>query len=236
MSKLLKKYGVYLALFAMVAFNSLVTRNFFSLNTCWNIMIQSTTVMFVSLGMTAAIASGGIDISIGPVMALSAIVFARLLDISVMGAFICALALALLCGAMNGFIIARFSIQPMIVTLGMMNMVRGFAELVNDGRTYSFSHPVISNLGFYKVLGVVPIQVLFIIIAVGAMYILIKRTRFGAYVETIGDNPKAARLSGIRISGMMVLIYMLSGFLAGAAGLVEALRMSRQIPLISGFR
>lgn len=87
MSKLLKKYGVYLALFAMVAFNSLVTRNFFSLNTCWNIMIQSTTVMFVSLGMTAAIASGGIDISIGPVMALSAIVFARLLDISVMGAF-----------------------------------------------------------------------------------------------------------------------------------------------------
>lgn len=108
MSKLLKKYGVYLALFAMVAFNSLVTRNFFSLNTCWNIMIQSTTVMFVSLGMTAAIASGGIDISIGPVMALSAIVFARLLDISVMGAFICALALALLCGAMNGFIIARF--------------------------------------------------------------------------------------------------------------------------------
>ena len=236
MSKLLKKYGVYLALFAMVAFNSLVTRNFFSLNTCWNIMIQSTTVMFVSLGMTAAIASGGIDISIGPVMALSAIVFARLLDISVMGAFICALALALLCGAMNGFIIARFSIQPMIVTLGMMNMVRGFAELVNDGRTYSFSHPVISNLGFYKVLGVVPIQVLFIIIAVGSMYILIKRTRFGAYVETIGDNPKAARLSGIRISGMMVLIYMLSGFLAGAAGLVEALRMSAADPINFGLQ
>ena len=190
MSKLLKKYGVYLALFAMVVFNSLVTRNFFSLNTCWNIMIQSTTVMFVSLGMTAAIASGGIDISIGPVMALSAIVFARLLDVSVIGAFISALALAIFCGAVNGFIIARFSIQPMIVTLGMMNMVRGFAELVNDGRTYSFSHPVISNLGFYKVFGLVPIQALFIIMAVGAMYILMKRMRFGVCLLYTSPSPR----------------------------------------------
>lgn len=68
------------------------------------------------------------------------------------------------------------------------------------------------------------------------MYILMKRMRFGVYVETIGDNPKAARLSGIRISGMMVLIYMLSGFLAGAAGLVEALRMSAADPINFGLQ
>ena len=90
----------------------------------------------------------------------------------------------------------------------------------------------------YQILdfGLVPIQALFIIMAVGAMYILMKRMRFGVYVETIGDNPKAARLSGIRISGMMVLIYMLSGFLAGAAGLVEALRMSAADPINFGLQ
>ena len=135
MKGILKKYSVYLALFALIAFNSIFTKNFFSINTCWNIVIQSTTIMLVALGMTVAIASGGIDISIGPVMALSAIVFARLLEPSLVQALAGAVGLALLCGALNGFIIARFSIQPMIVTLGMMNMVRGFAELVNDGRT-----------------------------------------------------------------------------------------------------
>lgn len=232
----LKKYRVYLALAAMVAFNMAVTPNFCSINTLWNIVIQSTTIMLVAMGMTVAIASGGIDISIGPVMALSAIVFARLLDKSPWLAFLSALGLALFCGAVNGFIIARFSIQPMIVTLGMMNTVRGLAELVNDGRTYSFVHPTISNLGFYKLGGVVPIQLVLIAAAVAAMWILIKKMKFGAYVEAMGDNLKAAKLSGVNVFQMLLLVYTLSGLMAGLAGLVETVRMSAADPINFGLQ
>ena len=99
MKVLVKRYNVYLALFLLILFNGIFTNNFLRMNTCWNIVIQCTTIM-------------------------------------------AALAVSVICGLLNGVIIAKFQIQPMIVTLGMMNMVRGFAELMNDGRTYSFHHPV----------------------------------------------------------------------------------------------
>lgn len=236
MKMILKKYSVYIALLALTLFNSIFTKNFFSMNTCWNIVIQSSTIMLVSLSMTVVIASGGIDISIGPIMALSAIVFAKMLEYSLPLALLLSLLLALICGALNGFIIAKFSIQPMIVTLGMMNMVRGFAELVNDGRAYSFMHPVVSDIGFYRIGGSVPIQLLVIIAAVGLMIILIKKMKFGAYVEAMGDNRKAAGLSGVKVSLMLLLIYMLSGGMAGFAGLVEAARMSAADPINFGLQ
>ena len=206
------------------------------MNTCWNIVIQCTTIMLVSLGMTVVIASGGIDISIGPIMALAAIVFARMLEYSALYAVLAALAVSVICGLLNGVIIAKFQIQPMIVTLGMMNMVRGSAELMNDGRTYSFHHPVFSELGYYRIGGEIPIQLLIIVIAIVLMYLLMKKMRFGAYVEAMGDNRKAARLAGVKVSGMLILIYILSGFLAGVAGLVEAMRMSAADPINFGLQ
>lgn len=231
-----KRYTVYIALLVLVLFNGIFTKNFWSINTLWNLVIQSSTVMLVALGMTVAIASGGIDISIGPIMALSAIVFAKMLDKSLTLALVSALILAVVCGTVNGFVIAKFSIQPMIVTLGMMNMVRGLAELVNDGRTYSFVHPVISDLGFYKIGGVIPIQLMVIIVVVAIMFALIKKTRFGTYVEAMGDNRKAARLSGVNVTGILILVYILSGFLAGTAGLVETIRMSAADPINFGLQ
>lgn len=236
MRKWCKRYAVYIALLVLVLMNGIFTKNFWSINTMWNIVIQSSTIMLVALGMTVVIASGGIDISIGPIMALSAIVFAKLLDSSLLMAFVSALFLSVVCGAANGFLIAKFSIQPMIVTLGMMNMVRGLAELVNDGRTYSFVHPVVSDLGFYKLGGVVPVQLFMIMIVVAVMFILIKKTRFGMYVEAMGDNRKAAGLSGVKVSGILILVYILSGFLAGAAGLVETVRMSAADPINFGLQ
>lgn len=236
MKELLKKYNVYLALLLLIILNSIITPNFLNINTPWNIIIQGTTIMLVSLGMTVAIASGGIDISIGPIMALSAIVFARLLEKSLLMALVCALVLAIACGCLNGLIIARFSIQPMIVTLGMMNMVRGFAELVNDGRTYSFMHPVISELAFFRIGGLIPIQLLVNVVAITVMYLLVKKMRFGAYVEALGDNPKAAKLSGIRVARLLIGIYTLNGLMSGLAGLVEATWMSAADPINFGLQ
>ena len=236
MKVLVKRYNVYLALFLLILFNGIFTNNFLRMNTCWNIVIQCTTIMLVSLGMTVVIASGGIDISIGPIMALAAIVFARMLEYSALYAVLAALAVSVICGLLNGVIIAKFQIQPMIVTLVMMNMVRGSAELMNDGRTYSFHHPVFSELGYYRIGGEIPIQLLIIVIAIVLMYLLMKKMRFGAYVEAMGDNRKAARLAGVKVSGMLILIYILSGFLAGVAGLVEAMRMSAADPINFGLQ
>ena len=236
MKVLVKRYNVYLALFLLILFNGIFTNNFLRMNTCWNIVIQCTTIMLVSLGMTVVIASGGIDISIGPIMALAAIVFARMLEYSALYAVLAALAVSVICGLLNGVIIAKFQIQPMIVTLGMMNMVRGSAELMNDGRTYSFHHPVFSELGYYRIGGEIPIQLLIIVIAIVLMYLLMKKMRFGAYVEAMGDNRKAARLAGVKVSGMLILIYILSGFLAGVAGLVEAMRMTAADPINFGLQ
>lgn len=221
-----KKYGALAVLILLVIGNSIFTPNFAKVDTMWNILIQVSTVMLVSLGLTIVISSGGIDISVGSMMAIAAIVVAKSLDLGVLPAILIALLVVASFGILIGFLIAHFKIQPIIVTLTFMIAGRGIAQVINNAQLLNFMEPKFSYLGLHRFWGVLPIQVVILVIAVGIVYFVMKRMTFGQYVQAMGDNHKASRLAGINTFLTTLFIYALSASFAGLAGLLETARLS----------
>ena len=223
---LFNKYATPILLVLLISFNAVFTPNFANVNTMWNILIQMTTILLTALGMTLVIASGGIDISVGSIMAISSIVTARTLGFGVLQAIICGLLVSALCGLFIGLIIARFKIQPIIVTLPMMIGIRGIAQVINNSQLLNFDNPAFSFIGTYRFVGNVPIQVLIMTIIASAVYFIANKMSFGRYVQAMGDNYKASRLTGINTFLVTIGIYMTSATLAGFAGIIETARLS----------
>jgi galactofuranose transport system permease protein len=224
--ELTRKYGALAVLIISILVNSILTPNFANINTVWNILIQVSTVMLVALGMTVVISSGGIDISVGAIMALASITGAKLLGLGVFPAILIALLFAACFGAFSGFMVAHFRIQPIIITLTLMISVRGVAQVMNNSQLLNFTEPKFSYFGLHRFFGVIPIQVVIMAIAIGIIYFVIKKMTFGRYVEAMGDNYHASRLSGINTFMTTIAIYALSAAMAGGAGLLETARLS----------
>jgi len=222
----LKKYGVGLALVVLIVLNCVITPNFMSVNNMWNIVIQSSTVMLVALGMTIVIATGGIDISVGSIMALSSVAFVHFLPHGVWVSLVAAIVVALFFGFVNGGVAAFFRIEPLIVTLATMIMIRGIAQLITDGRVVGFIHTEFTQIGYYRIGGIVPIQLVIVAVAIVVVYFLLKKMTFGRYVEAIGDNRKAAQLAGINIHVTLIWVYVIAALMAGFAGIMETARLS----------
>lgn len=222
----LKKYGVGVALLALIVLNMIFTPNFMSANNMWNIIIQSSTTMIIALGMTIVIATRGMDLSVGSVMALTSVVFVMLLDMGIVVALLGAIIVAVLAGVLNGGIIAYFKIEPLIITLATMITIRGVAQLLTDGRVISFSNTTLTDFAYYRVGGIIPIQLIIVLAAILLVSALVKKMTFGRYVEAIGDNLKAARLSGINVSLTLLSVYILVAVMAGIGGMMETARLA----------
>jgi ribose transport system permease protein len=184
--------------------------------------------MFVALGMTLVIASGGIDISVGAIMAIAGSVTAKLI---VSGAglalsFTAGLLAACLCGAFNGIMVARFRIQPIVITLILMIGGRGLAQIILGELFISFYDTPFAALGSLTVGRIIPVQIVVMAAGVAIMAFLVNGMKFGRSVEAIGDNSRAARLSGINIPVVLLQVYVACGLLAGVAGIVEAARIN----------
>ena len=163
-SKYIIENGSLIFLILMLIFNCIVTPNFLNINTFWNLVIQSSTVILVAMGMTFVISSGGIDISVGSIMAISGMIAARLLpEVGAIPAILISLFTGIIFGLLNGFIISTFDIQPIIVTLGVMISGRGIAKIIGDGNILSISDNSFSNLAMTRIVGI-PIQLLYVII------------------------------------------------------------------------
>lgn len=230
--ELFQKYGALMALVFLLAMNCLITPNFMSVNTLWNIMIQGSTVLLLSLGMTAVIATGGIDISIGSIMGLSAMVLAKILfnHGGILEAVLLAIVVSAFVGLINGFIISFFKLQPMIVTLAFMTAIRGAAQLVNDGVIIQLARPDFTQIAYLRLGGVIPVQFVIIVVAVGLMYFLVTKMSFGRYIQAMGDNTKAASLAGVNTTLITILVYVLSATMAGIGGIVETARITAADP------
>jgi ribose transport system permease protein len=223
---LFAKYGAVAMLIVILAFNSLITPNFFAVGTIWNIVIQSSTIVLTGMGMTMVIASNGIDISIGSVMAIASMVAAKSLPLGVFPAIVAGLAAAAGVGLFTGFIVAKFKIQPIIVTLTVMIAGRGVAQVINDAMLLNFNNPGFSALGTGRLFGVLPIQLFLVAGVVCIVYFIMQRTTLGQYIQSVGDNLSAARLAGVRTVRTFILVYVMSAVLAGLAGLIETARLS----------
>lgn len=218
-------YGALIALILLVLFNVIFTPNFATANNFFNILLQVSTTVLVAIGMTTVIATGGIDLSVGSIMAIASALAATTLDRGVGLAVLLALVIALGVGALNGALISGFSIQPIIVTLATLITGRGVAQVMSQGgQLISFNNPTFEYLGKGNV-GPVPFQVLVMIIVVAAAIFVMRATSFGRYVVAVGGNEAAARLAGIKVNRTKIAVYALSGLLAGLAGLIETARL-----------
>jgi len=229
MGEFLVQYGALLALGLLVAFNLAFTPNFVSWQTLNVNLTQVAGIVIVATGMTLVIATGGIDLSVGSLMAISGalaplIFLGNILPMPwpAMGvalAFVVPVLVAGLFGAFNGFLITHFRIQPIIATLVLFIAGRGIAQVVTNGNLQPFRNPEFQMIGLGRVLGV-PVQVILMLVIVTAAWWMIRRTLLGRQILAVGGNEKAARLSGVPVNRVKMLVYVFSGLCAGIAGLI----------------
>lgn len=224
--KLLSKYGVFIALTLLLFLNVAITPNFLSIKTLWNLIIQSSVVMLIALGMTIVISTGGIDISVGSTMALCGVVLTSIMNKSIFLAVIFTILTGLIAGILNGLIIQHFKIQSIIVTLATMTSLRGIAQALTKGKIIEISNEGFSSFSHYKVFSKIPIQLFIVVIAVLIIYIVVKKTPFGRHVEAIGGSYKAAETSGVNIFKVVLLTYGICGAFAGCGAVLDAARLS----------
>lgn len=229
------RYGTFVAFLALILFNIAVTPNFLSWQTLNVNLTQVATIVIVATGMTLVIATGGIDLSVGSLMAIAGalapmIFMGQFFEVQNM-AFAVALALILpvavasLFGLFNGLLVTRFSIQPIIATLVLFIAGRGIAQVMTNGNLQVFRNEGFQFIAMGRIAGVPAQVVLMIVIAVLASA-MIRYTVIGRQIIAVGGNEKAARLTGIPVKRVKLFVYMISGALAGLAGLIVVARNS----------
>ncbi len=224
----LRRYGGPLMLLCVFALNAALTPNFLDGGTLRNFLLQIYPTLLIALGMTLVIATSGIDISVGAVMALSASVTGRVHSSGqgLLVSLLAGLAAAAVCGLFNGVLVARMRIQPIIVTLILMIGGRGLAQIVLGELSLSTYGTSISTLGSFMLFGFLPVQFLIMLLASGLLLFVVERTVFGRYLQAVGGNPNAARLVGIRIPTYIAAVYLVSALFSGIAGIMEGARIN----------
>ena len=188
-----------------------------------DVLNRGAPVAILAVGMTAVIATKGVDLSVGAVMAMAGAVAATLV---VAGyptpvAVAAALAVGLLCGLWNGFLVAILDIQPIIATLVLMVAGRGIAQLITEGSIVTFSDPLLIFIGTGSFIGI-PMAVVIAFCLLVLVTLLVRKTAIGLFIEAVGVNRSAATLAGIRSRLLLLLVYALSGLCAAIAGIIVA--------------
>lgn len=225
----LKAYSAFILLAIMLLLNLVITPNFFKLGTLWNIITQTCTIILTGMGMTVVISTGGIDISVGSVMAVAAVVSAKSMEtIGIVPALIFGIVIASLFGVVAGFMIGKMKLQAMVVTLGLQMGVRGVARLINDAKIFYIDGPHASHytvLGSAKIAGVIPVQMIPILIGVFVTWFILEKTILGRHIQAVGDNPKSATLAGISATKTLMFVYIYSAVFASLAGIMTAAKV-----------
>ncbi|MBJ7578134.1 ABC transporter permease [Devosia sp. MC532] len=220
-----------LALAAVLLINWILFPNFFRIS--WqdgrffgsliDVLNRGAPVAILAIGMTGVIATKGVDLSVGAIMAVCGAVAATMV---VAGyptpmAVLAALAVGLACGLWNGFLVAVLDIQPIVATLVLMVAGRGIAQLITSGSIVTFNDPALIFLGTGSFLGL-PMAAVIAVLLMVVVTLIARRTAIGLFVQAIGVNRAAASLAGIHSRVLLMLVYSLSGFCAAIAGVIVA--------------
>jgi inositol transport system permease protein len=241
-SGVFNKYGIFLIFGVMVVVASCLSPAFLSPINLINIVRQMSIVGLIALGVTGIIVSGGIDLSSGSVVGLTAVVAASLaqmpdysaafypgLHLPLIVPVLAACMVGALVGLINGSLVAKARIPPFIATLGTFTAIRGAANLYTGGRPISNLTDDYNFIGQGDV-GGVPVPIIILVVMAVITHILYAHTKFGKYIYAIGGNEQAARVSGINASRYKMLIYVYASFLAALAGLVVSSRIGSGQP------
>lgn len=219
---------------------SLASPNFFQFNNIVGILISTAVNGILALGVTYVIITAGIDLSIGTVMTLSAVmtgVFITNMELPVFVGVLGGMTTGALCGLVNGILISRFKLPPFIATLGMLNIAKGLALVISDLRPIYFSDtPAFNDLSMGSLLGkvipgfAIPNAVLVLFGAAIVASLILSKTVLGRYTFALGSNEEATRLSGVNVATWKTAVYTLCGMFAGLAGVIMAARLNSAQP------
>ena len=240
--ELLAKSQSLIALVLMVFAMSVMSDAFLTPENGWNILRQISVNLCLSIGMTLIILSGGIDLSVGAILALSGAVaagvlkngielpmFDALIQFTLAGAIISGIAVGLAAGWFNGLVVTRFRLPPFVATLGMFSIARGLTMLWTGGFPVTGLGEGFAYIGTGILFGV-PMPVWITAALVAVFVVITRKTRFGRYLYAVGGNERAALLTGLRVKRIKVWVYTLGGGLAGVAGLLVTARLDSAQP------
>ncbi len=228
-----QKLGPLVGLFAIVLVVSIMEPDFLTLNNLFNILRQVSINALIAFGMTFVILTGGIDLSVGSILALSSAFVAGLMTdgTSALIAVLAGLIVGAVMGALNGMVISLGKVAPFIATLATMTIFRGLTLVYTDGKPITG----LSQSGWFELFGrgyfwIFPVPVLTMLIAFAVLYFILKKTTFGRYTYAIGGNEEAAKLMGIQVNKVKIMIYSLSGLMAALAGIILTSRLNSAQP------
>lgn len=230
----LKKYGILFVLVFMVGFLSAVSPTFRTINNWISILQQISTNGILALGMVFVITAGGIDLSIGSLLALTSVIIGRVLNNegSVFTAVTLSILMCAFFGFLNGYLTARFNMFPFVVTLSTQLVIRGVAYIIARGKTVSLVNAYFRKIGMGKLGQFVPYSVLVLLGVAAIVYALLHWTRFGRYIYAVGGNIQAATASGVNVMGIRVLSFVIMGVCAGISGVILTSRINAAQPNI----
>ncbi|QYN40094.1 ABC transporter permease [Pseudonocardia sp. DSM 110487] len=229
----MRDHGVYPALALLVLFNLAFTPHFATVANLRLQLVQVVPIAIVALGMALVVATEGIDLSVGSVMALAAAVIPLYLGYGPWPAMAMAIVVGALVGTLTGGLVALFGIQPIIATLGVLVAGRALALVFADGRLVEIFDPTLGALGNGSVLGI-PITVLITAALAALVIVVVRRSIFGHRLVAIGGNRTAALLAGLPVRRTLFAVYIVSGMLAALAGVVNTARLGASDPSFTG--
>ena len=229
---LVQKYSAIAMLLFFIVFNSIFTQNFFAIGTINNIITQICPTILCGMDVTLVISTGGIDISVGSVMALAGVAIAKYMPtMGLLPALILGCLLAVLVGCINGFCVGKLKLQAMVITLGMQLGIRGVAQVLCEGRDIYFNKlgavgEQLALWGSYKIAGFIPVQIIPIALSVGIVWVVAEKTVLGRQIQAVGDSIKSSSLAGINAAKTLMIVYGLSSVFAAFAGVFQAARVT----------
>ena len=229
------KYSTILVLLAIFVFFALTAESFLKPSNLLNVLRQISINGIIATGMTLVILTGGIDLSVGAVVALSSVIAAIIANEANMAwwiSILVAIAVATLLGLISGIFISFFHLAPFIMTLAMMTIARGLAFTFSNGKPISGVHKDFLVIGKGDLFGI-PIPVWILALVVIATFLLLKYIPLGRYIYAVGGNELAARVSGINIKLVKVAVYVIAGFFTGIASVVMTSRLSAGLPQVA---
>lgn len=221
--------GPFLAFAVIFLLATVSTPQFCTLSNLRNQILQICVTAFLAIGATLVILTGGIDISCGSAVAMLTMIFAAFIKFwgfNVWGAIVATLIVSAIMGTLNGALVAFIRIPPFIATLATQSIFKGIAFMINNGSALNRLSDIAEALFYTKIFGVIPITLLYILVAYVGTYIFLKYTQMGRKIYAVGGNSSASMLSGIAVNKVLMTAYSMAGVFTGIAAILMACRLN----------
>lgn len=229
-----RKFGIFIGFLVIIIAFSLLSPHFLKSRNISNILVQSSILAIIAVGQTIVILTGGIDLSVGSIVAVSSMISAFVivdLHASIWVGILAGILISAVAGAVNGILISYGRIPAFIATLGMMSVCRGAALALKGGEPIPGIPNGYESLAITQLFKVIPIFIIYTAVIYFLGYILLARTKTGRYIYAIGGNRNAARLSGVKVKFYEMSAYIFCGLLAGVGGVMLTARLDYATPI-----